>query len=92
MAGRPFAELAAGEPSLLEQAERIVLDAHRRLYESQGRAWSRPVAYRWLRYEDPMPVERLAEGVERLTKEGAWFDAAAVDKACGEAVARGFSN
>ena len=92
MAGRPFAELSAGDPSLLEQAERIVLDAHRRLYESQGRAWSRPIAYRWLRYEDPMPVERLAEGVAKLAKEGATFAAAAVDKACAEAVGRGFSN
>jgi hypothetical protein len=92
MAGRPFAEITAGDPSLLDQAEQIVLGAHRRLYESEGRPWSRPVAYRWLRYEDPMPVERLAEGVERLVREGAALDSAAVDKACAEAVARGFSN
>ncbi|HET7467095.1 MAG TPA: hypothetical protein VFL29_10535 [Candidatus Dormibacteraeota bacterium] len=92
MAGRPFAELAEGDPSLLEQVERIVLDAHRRLSEAHGRPWSRPIAYRWLRYEDPMPVERLAQGVERLVEEGATFHSAAVDKACAEAVARGFSN
>jgi hypothetical protein len=92
MATRAFAEVTGGNPSLLEQVERIVLDAHRRLYETHGRTWSRPVAYRWLRYEDPMPVQRLAEGVERLVGEGATFDSAAVDKACAEAVARGFSN
>jgi hypothetical protein len=92
MAARPFSEIAAGHPSLLEEVELIVLDSHRRLYESQGKRWSRPLAYRWLRYEDPVPVERLADGVERLTGEGATFDAAAVDKACAEAVARGFSN
>jgi len=39
-----------------------------------------------------MPVERLAEGVERLVGEGATFDAAAVDKACAKASGRGFSN
>ena len=92
MAGRPFEELAEGVPSLLEQVEGIVLDAHRRLSEAHGRRWSRPIAYRWLRYEDPMPVQRLAEGVERLVEEGATFDSAAVDKACADAVARGFSN
>lgn len=92
MATRPFAELTGGDPGLLEQVEQIVLDAHRRLYEKRGRPWSRPVAYHWLRYEDPMPVERLAEGVKRLASEGATFDSGAVDKACAEAVARGFSN
>ena len=92
MADRPFAELAEGDPSLLEQVELIVLDAHRRLSEAHSRSWSRPIAYRWLRYEDPMPVERLAEGVKRLVEEGAEFDSAAVDKACAEAVGRGFSN
>ena len=92
MAGRPFAELAAGEPSQIEQVERIVLDAHRRLYKSQGRAWSKPIAYRWLHYEDPMPVERLADGVHRLLREGALMDADAVDKACAEARKSGFSN
>ena len=92
MATRPFSEIAAGRPSLLEEVELIVLDSHRRHYESRGQRWSRPLAYQWLRYEDPMPVERLADGVERLAGEGATFDAAAVDKACAEAVARGFSN
>ena len=92
MATRPFAEIAEGDPSLLEEVEAIVLESHRRLYERLGRPWSRPIAYHWLRYEDPMPVERLAQGVERLVGEGATFDSAAVDKACAEAVGRGFSN
>ena len=92
MATRPFAEIAAGDPSLLEEVEGIVLDSHRRHYETQRKRWSRPLAYRWLHYEDPMPVERLAEGVERLAGEGATFDAAAVDKSCAKAVERGFSS
>jgi len=92
MATRPFSEISAGDPSLLEEVERIVLDSHRRHYERLGKPWSRPIAYQWLRYEDPMPVKRLAEGVERLAGENATFDAAAVDKACAQGVARGFSN
>jgi hypothetical protein len=92
MATRPFSEISAGDPSLLVDVERILLDSHRRLYERLGKPWSRPIAYRWLHYEDPMPVERLAEGVERLAGEGATFAAAAVDKACAQAVGRGFSN
>ena len=92
MATRPFSEISAGDPSLLEEVEMIVLDSHRRHYERLGKPWSRPSAYRWLRYEDPMPVERLAEGVERLAGEGATFESAAVDKACAQGVAKGFSN
>jgi hypothetical protein len=91
MAGQAFADIAGGDPSLLGQVEAIVVEAHRRLYEREGREWSRPVAYRWLRYENPMPVERLLEGVEKLEVAGATFDDAAVDKACAEGVARGFS-
>jgi hypothetical protein len=37
-------------------------------------------------------VERLADGVERLAGEGVAFDAAAVDKACAQGVARGLLN
>ena len=92
MATRPFEELAGGDSSLLAQVEAIVVDGHRRLYEAQGRRWSRPIAYHWLRYEDPMPVQRLAEGVEKLTGLGATFAAAAVDKACAKAAGMGFSN
>lgn len=91
MAHQDFSEIARGDPSLLDQVEAIVVEAHRRLYETQGKAWSRPVAYRWLRYENPMPVERLLEGVEKLELEGATFDDGAVEKACAEGVARGFS-
>src|SRR5436305_7819903 len=31
----------------------------RRSSDLEGRAWSRPIAYRWLRYEDPLSVGRL---------------------------------
>ena len=92
MATRPFAEISAGDPTLLEEVERIVVDSHRRHYRKLGKRWSLPIAYHWLHFEDPMPVERLTEGVERLAGEGATFDAAAVDKACAQAGARGFSN
>jgi len=92
MATRPFEELTQGRPSLLEQVESIVLNSHRRLWEKQGRRWSKPVAYHWLHYEDPMPVERLAEGVEKLSRAGATFDSRAVDKVCAEAVGGGFLN
>jgi hypothetical protein len=91
MAEQDFADIAAGAPSLLVQVEAIVVETHRKLFESKGRAWSRPVAYRWLRYENPMPVARLLEGVEKLEIEGATFDGVAVDKACAEGVAKGFS-
>jgi hypothetical protein len=92
MSGQDFSDIAAGEPSLLDQVEAIVVEAHRRLYESEGKSWSRPVAYRWLRYENPMPVARLLEGVEKLETAGSQFDGAAVEKACAEGLARGFSN
>src|SRR4029077_3400803 len=91
MSGQDFSDMARGDPSLLGQVEAIVVGAHRRLYESKGQTWSRPVAYRWLRYENPMPVERLLEGVEKLEMAGAQFDGAAVEKACAEGVAKGFS-
>jgi len=91
MAGQEFADLAQGEPSILRQVEAIVVDAHRGVYERAGKVWSRPAAYHWLRYEDPMPVARLAEGVEKLEMMGATFDADAVEKACIEAAKRGFS-
>jgi hypothetical protein len=77
---------------LLPTVEEIVVEAHRRLYETQGREWSRPVAYRWLRYEDPAPVVRLAEGTRKLRRRGAVFDSEAVDKACVEASKKGYLN
>jgi len=76
---------------LLPAVESAVLDAHRNQHEKEGRPWSRPIAYRWLRYEDPRPVERLREGVEKLARSGARFDREAVEKACAEAEKLGFS-
>jgi hypothetical protein len=91
MAQQDFATLSAGEPSLLRQVEEIVIDSHRRLYESAGRAWSKPVAYRWLRFEDPMPVRRLQDGLKELKRRAAAIDRNAVDKVCKDAVKHGFS-
>jgi len=68
MATRPFEELLEGAPSLLQQAERLVVDAHRHWYEAAGgRAWTEPKAYHWLHYEDEDPIARLKEGVRRLS-------------------------
>lgn len=80
------------ESGLLAQVEEIVVEAHRKVYLAEGREWSRPIAYRWFRYEDPMPVARLADGTRRLRRRGGLFDPEAVDKACAEAAKRGFLN
>ena len=80
------------DSGLLSRVEEIVVETHRRLYETQGREWSRPIAYRWLRYEDPAPVERLAEGTRKLRRRGGVFDSDAVDKACVEASKNGYLN
>jgi hypothetical protein len=90
MSGQDFQTLVEG--GLLRQVEEAVVEAHRSLYQTQGKEWSAPVAYRWLRYEDPRPVERLLEGTKRLRREGAEFKSDAVDKACQEASKRGFLN
>jgi hypothetical protein len=92
MVRQDFSTMTAGEPSLLRHVEAIVVESHRRLYALQGREWSRPIAYHWLRYEDPLPVARLLEGVKRLRRRGAIFDAEAVEKACAEAGKNGFLN
>ena len=92
MARQDFATIAAGERSLLGQVEQIVVESHHRLYEAQGKTWSRPIAYHWLRYEDPLPIARLRDGVKRLRRRGAFFDAEAVEKACIEAGKSGFLN
>jgi hypothetical protein len=86
-----FTKVSQGEPSLLRQAEEIVIETHRRLYETEGRNWSKPIAYRWLRFEDPMPVTKLHEGVRELRRRGAAFDSDAVEKVGREAVKDGFS-
>ncbi|TAN31500.1 hypothetical protein EPN29_12630 [bacterium] len=92
MAEQDFARLVEGESELLRLVERIVVESHRRLYESEGRPWSRAIAYRWLRYEDPAPVARLRDGVKWLRQRGASFDADAVEKACKKALISGFLN
>ncbi len=70
MKRQDFAELTAGDPSLLRQVELIVLDSHRRLYLAKGEPWSEPIAYHWLHYEDAQPVARLADGLRRLLRQG----------------------
>ena len=92
MAAQDFDTLSSGDPSLLRQVELIVIDSHRRLYAAEGKPWSEPIAYRWLRYEDPMPVTRLAEGLQELLRTRTNLDVEAVDKACAEARKRGFPN
>jgi hypothetical protein len=91
MGRQDFATLSLGEPSLLRQVEEIVIETHRRLYETESRAWSKPVAYRWLRFEDPMPVARLRDGLKELTERAAEIDPDPVDKVCKDAAKHGFS-
>ena len=86
MAGQDFDSLVAG--GLLRDVEEIVVEAYLSLYPGA----SRPDAYRWLRYEDPAPVARLADGVTKLRRKGARFDADAVDKACARASRMGYLN
>jgi hypothetical protein len=75
MAGEDFDYLV--KSGLLKDVEEMVVEAYLGIHPGA----SRPDAYQWLRYEDPDPVARLAEGVRRLRSEGAEFDVAAVDKA-----------
>ncbi|HEY8796489.1 MAG TPA: hypothetical protein VIO85_01355 [Candidatus Dormibacteraeota bacterium] len=91
MAREDFATISAGEPSLLRQVEEIVIESHRRLNEAEGREWSKAMAYRWLRFEDPMPVARLQDGLKELRRRAASIDPDAVDKVCKDAVKHGFS-
>lgn len=86
MARVPFERLV--DSGLLNDVEEIVVSA----YLSANPGASRPAAYRWLRYEDPAPVARLAEGVEKLAADGVRFDPEAVDKACAKARNLGFLN
>jgi hypothetical protein len=67
MAEQPFGRLLEGDPALLPAVEAIVVSAHHEWYAAGGRSdWSEPEAYHWLRYEDPDPVARLADGIRRL--------------------------
>ena len=91
MAGQDFTKISAGEPSLLRQVEEIVIESHRELYEKEGRPWSKPIAYRWLRFEDPMPVTRLQEGLKELRSRAATINPDAVEKVTQEAAKGGFS-
>src|SRR6476661_8217724 len=77
---------------LLRSVERIVVEAHRSVFEVKGRGRSEPAAYQWLSYEDPDPVGRLSEGLAKLRRRGAQVDDNAVDKACRKARRRGFLN
>lgn len=91
MARQDFATISQGEPSLIRQVEEIVIESHRSLYEREGRGWSKAIAYRWLRFEDPMPVARLQDGLKELRRRAAEIDPDAVDKVCKDAVKYGFS-
>ena len=86
MAGRDFDSLI--ESGVLKDVEDLVVQA----YLDSHPGASRPQAYRWLRFEDPDPVARLAEGVRRLRGVGARFDPVAVDKACARAAISGDLN
>lgn len=86
MRGQDFDDLVAS--GLLKAVEEIAVAAYLEAHPGS----SRPDAYRWLRYEDPDPVARLADGVRRLRSEGATFDRVAVDKACATASRRGYLN
>ncbi len=84
MAAHDFDDLVSS--GLLRAVEEIVVRAYRSTYPQASLA----DAYRWLRFEDPAPVQRLAEGVKRLRDGGVEFDSEAVDKACVEASKLGF--
>jgi hypothetical protein len=86
MAAADFTALL--DSGLLKDVEEIVV----RSYLSAHPGATRPEAYRWLRYEDPDPVARLADGVTRLQEDGARFEGDAVDKACAKASAKGLLN
>ena len=68
MARQPFERMVEGGDPLLPRAERLVVEAHRRGREALGQeAWTPAAAYRWLRFEDPDPIRRLIDGVDRLS-------------------------
>jgi hypothetical protein len=86
MAHQDFVSLV--EAGLLRDVEELTVQAYLEAHPGA----SRPDAYHWLRYEDPDPISRLADGVRTLQREGVAFDAEAVDKACAKAAKLGYSN
>jgi hypothetical protein len=67
MRAQPFESVSS---ALLEGVERLVVEEHRVLFaEVLSQPWSRPVAYRWIRYEDPDPIGQLIAASERLDEE-----------------------
>ena len=67
MRAQPFESVSS---ELLTGVERLVVEEHRVLFgEVLGGAWSPPVAYRWIRYEDPDPIGQLILATERLDAE-----------------------
>ena len=83
--------MIAGEPSLLRLVENAIIDAHRRRFALDGRVWTEPAAYRWLRYEDPDPIARLADGLHRIVAEGGEIDAGLAGRAVASARELGYS-
>lgn len=67
MAVQPFERMVEGADPLLAMAEGVVVDAHRRWRQDLlNETWTVASAYRWLHFEDPEPVRRLIDGVDRL--------------------------
>lgn len=81
MRSQPFPALR--ESGLLESVEVLVVSLHRSVF---GEPWAPPQAYRWIRYEDPEPVVRLGEAVDRLRAEA---DSRGVDLGGWEAARKG---
>ena len=91
MRRQSFESMIAGEPSLLRLVEKAIIDAHRRRYALDGRVWTEPAAYRWLRYEDPDPIARLTDGLIRIVAEGGEVDAGLAGRAVASARELGYS-
>ena len=67
MRSQPF---EAVRELLLEPLERLVVADHAALHRDRlGEEWSPPAAYRWIRYEDPAPIDRLLDATRRLEAE-----------------------
>ena len=87
MRAQPFESVPS---ELLTGVERLVVEEHRVLFsEVLGLEWSPPVAYRWIRYEDPDPIGQLIRASERLAEEWRRHPAGARRRAEFEAWERG---